>query len=142
MKFEVSVERHYPHSVSDVWDGLTTSEAISEWLLETRNFAAEAGARFEMHCTDDSGHLDEYRCEVLEIDPPRRMVWSWALAGNEDKGATEVEFILTPTDTGTTVTLIHRGDRDPEMLERFKAGWPYKLDQLAEVLDRRAQKPA
>jgi hypothetical protein len=70
------------------------------------------------------------------------MVWSWVLAGSEDKGVTEVEFKLQATDTGTTVTLIHRGDRDPEMLERFKAGWPHKLDQLARVLNRCVQNPA
>jgi uncharacterized protein YndB with AHSA1/START domain len=135
MKFEVSVERYYPHSVQAVWDGLTTNEAISEWLLETKNFKAEKGHKFEMTCVDGEGHLDVYRCQVLEVEAPTRMVWSWVLEGNEEQGLTEVEFRLKATDTGTTVTLLHRGDRDKEMLERFKSGWPYKLDRLAELLD-------
>ena len=137
MKFEVIIERHYPHSIADVWDGLTTNEALSDWLMETSNFKAEVGTRFEMTCVDDDGHLDVYRCKVLQLDPPNLMVWSWVLAGNEEKGHTEVEFRLTATDTGTQVQLLHRGDRDKEMLERFKAGWPAKLDQLAEVLKHR-----
>jgi len=134
MKFEVEVERHYPHPIGEVWDGLTTNEAISEWLLETSSFEARVGHRFAMTCLDGSGNLDVYRCQVLEVDRPNRMVWSWVLSGNEDQGLTEVEFLLTATDTGTRVVLKHRGDRNKEMLERFKDGWPYKLDQLAEVL--------
>lgn len=137
MKFEVILERHYPHSITDVWDGLATNEAISEWLMETNNFKAEAGHRFEMTCVDDVGNLDVYRCKVLQVDPPNLMLWSWVLAGNEERGQTEVEFRLTATDTGTRVQLLHRGDRDEEMLKRFKTGWPDKLDRLAEMLDRR-----
>ena len=137
MKFEVVIERHYPHPISAVWDGIATNEAISEWLMETNNFKAEAGHRFEMTCVNDAGQMDLYRCKVLQVDPPNLMVWSWVLAGNEDKSLTEVEFRLTAMDTGTRVQLLHRGDRDMEMLERFKAGWPAKLDRLTEVLDRR-----
>lgn len=137
MKFEVGVERHYPHSIAEVWEGLTTNVAISEWLLETNNFEAKVGHRFDMTCVDSSGKLDVYRCQVLELDPPNRMVWSWVLDGNEEQGLTEVEFRLTAVDTGTRVELLHRGDRDKAMLERFKAGWPYKLDQLARVLETR-----
>jgi len=137
MKFEVEVERHYPHSIREVWDGLTTNAALSDWLLETTNFQPEVGHRFEMTCLDNDGHLDVYRCQVLDLDPPNRMVWSWVIAGNEDQGLTEVEFRLTALDTGTRLQLLHRGDRDKAMLDRFKAGWPYKLDQLEEVLGRR-----
>lgn len=137
MKFEVLMERHYPHAIADVWDGLTTNEAISEWLMETNNFKAEAGHTFQMTCTNENGKLDVYRCKILQIEPPNYMLWSWILTGNEDRGHTEVEFRLTATDTDTHVRLLHRGDRDKEMLERFKAGWPAKLDHLTDVLDRR-----
>ena len=137
MKVEVQVERHYPHSIREVWEGLTTNEAISEWLLETTNFEAEVGHRFEMTCVDNNGDIEIYRCQVLELDPPNRMVWSWVLASDKDQELTEVEFRLTAVDTGTRVQLVHRGDRDKAMLERFKAGWPRKLDQLGLVLDER-----
>jgi uncharacterized protein YndB with AHSA1/START domain len=137
MKFKLEVERNYPHTITDVWDGITTNEGLSDWLLETNNFTAEAGHRFEMTCPNDDGTIDIYRCQVLEIDPPHRMLWSWVIAGKESEGLTEVEFRLTETDTGTTVKLTHRGDRDKATIDRFRSGWPYKLDRLAEVLERR-----
>jgi uncharacterized protein YndB with AHSA1/START domain len=41
------------------------------------------------------------RCEVLELDPPRRMVWSWA-GGNID---TTVTFTLEQTAGGTRLRM-------------------------------------
>jgi uncharacterized protein YndB with AHSA1/START domain len=136
MKFEVEIEREYPHDVAQVWKALTTNEGISDWLLETDNFQAEVGHRFEMTCVNKDGSKDVYRCQILEIDPPHRMLWSWVLAGKEAEGLTEVEFRLRATNTGTVVTLIHRGDRDQATIDGFKSGWPYKLDRLAEILGR------
>jgi len=138
MKFKLELERHYPHSITDVWEGIASNEGISDWLLDTNNFKAVAGHQFDLTCVNEDGSLDVYRCQILEIDPPTRMLWSWVLAGKESEGLTEVEFRLKATDTGTTVTLIHRGDRDKATIDRFKSGWPYKLDRLAETLANRA----
>lgn len=135
MRFEVVVDRQYPHPVEDVWWGITTPHALDQWLMETRGFIAQAGCRFVMTCEDGDGHLHTYRCEILEIDPPYRMLWSWVLAGNEDQGLTHVEFRVEPTPVGARLTILHRGDRDRAMLERFKAGWPFKLATLADVLN-------
>ena len=51
------------------------------------------------------------RGRYLEIDPPRRVLVSWGVAGNPDlpPGATQVEFTLTPTPAGTRLRLVHRG---------------------------------
>ena len=136
MKFEVAVTRQYPHSIEKVWEGLTSEAAISDWLMHARGFVAEAGCRFEMSCANEDGDEDIYRCEVLELDPPKRMRWSWVLGGNEARRSTEVEFRLKSKGDGTEVTVFHRGDRDKKMLERFRSGWPDKLDQLAETLLR------
>jgi uncharacterized protein YndB with AHSA1/START domain len=134
MKFEVVVTRHYPHSIDKVWEGLTNEAAISQWLMPAKGFVAQPGCRFEMSCINEDGDEDIYRCEVLELDAPKRMRWSWILVANEARGSTEVEFCLESKGEGTEVTVFHRGDRDKAMLERFRSGWPHKLDQLAEML--------
>ena len=139
MKFEVNLERYYPHTVAEVWDGLTTNEGISDWLMETSNFKPRAGHRFEMTCLDEAGNVDVYRCQVLELDPPHHLVWSWVMAGKEKGNKAEVEFRLSATDTGTTVLLSHRGDLDQVTIDRFKSGWESKLDLLAETLVQRRE---
>ena len=133
MKFEIEFSRTYPHPVAKVWRALTEPGALGEWLMET-DFVAEEGREFSMWCEDGEGHTDTYLCRVLELEPQRRMLWSWLLKGRERDGATTVEFILEAVEEGTRLTIIHRGDRDEDTIERFKGGWPVKLDQLDETL--------
>jgi len=50
------------------------------------------------------------RGRYLEIDPPRRVVVSWGVAGSTGlpPGATRVEFTLTPTEAGTRLRRTRR----------------------------------
>lgn len=139
MKFEVVVEEDFAHSVEKVWAAMTERKALGEWLLDTDDFRAEVGCKFDMCCTNDDGTRDVYRMELLELEAPRRMLWSWVLSGKEDQGLTQVEFTLTEIEGGTKVTVRHRGDRDREMLEKFESGWPFKLRALADLLNTSAR---
>ena len=136
MKFEIEFSRVYPHPMEKVWRAITEPGALGEWLMET-DFAPEPEREFKMWCEDGEGHTDTYLCKVLEIEPGKRMLWSWLLEGREKDGATTVEFLLQAEEEGTRVTIIHRGDRDADTIERFKGGWPTKLDQLGESLIHR-----
>lgn len=133
MKFELNFERVYPHPPEKVWRALTDATALGEWLMET-DFVPEAGCTFTMWCDDGEGGTDTYICTLLEYDPPNRMLWSLVLDGSQDHGDTYVEFKVEPVASGTRVTIAHTGDRDPDTIEKFKGGWPYKLDQLGTVL--------
>lgn len=133
MKFEIAFERVYPHPPKKVWRALTDPAALSEWLMET-DFVPQVGRTFTMRCDDGEGGTDTYICTLLEYDPPKRMLWSWVLDGSRHQGDTFVEFKLEPASNGTRVTVTHTGDRDPGTIEKFKGGWPHKLDQLGTVL--------
>lgn len=71
---------------------------------------------------------------ITAIEPMRRVAFSW---GNQSgpgiaipPGSTQVEILLTPTDTGTRVTLRHAGL--PENLRPDHAqGWRHYLSMLA-----------
>lgn len=134
MKFELEFSRVFPHSLDKVWRALTTPDALAQWLMAT-DFAAEKGREFRMWCEAGQGRTEVYFCKVLEIEPQMRMLWSWVLEGREQHGATTVEFRLEAEGGGTRVTVVHRGDRDEETIERFKGGWPVKLEQLGETLE-------
>jgi uncharacterized protein YndB with AHSA1/START domain len=133
MKFEIDFERTYPHPIGKVWRAITSRDALGAWLMET-DFEPEPGRRFTMCCDDGEGGTDRYLCRILELEPPTRMVWSWVLDGREADGATRVEFQLEEVDGGTRLTVRHSGDRDRDTIEKFKGGWPVKLDQLGQAL--------
>lgn len=55
-------------------------------------------------------------CEVLEVDPPRRMLWSWRnvnTPGKRQPPTMTVEWTLEPAtvrgEPGTRLTLVQRG---------------------------------
>lgn len=137
MKFEISFERVYPHPPAKVWRAVTDAAALGEWLMET-DFAPRPGRDFRMWCDDGAGGTDTYLCKVLECEPPRRMLWSWALDGDPERGETFVEITVEPAAGGTRVTITHRGDRDPDTIEKFKGGWPAKLEALEALLSAAA----
>lgn len=136
MSFDLVFEETYPHDPERVWSALTTAEALSAWLNTMLGFEAVVGCRFQMHCETGDGDLDVYHCEILELEPPRRMVWSWLLEQPGDPPPTRVEFELEPTTAGSRLRIRHSGDRPEEVAKRFREGWPTKLAALREVLDR------
>ena len=71
------------------------------------------------------------RGRYLEIDPPRRVVVSWGVAGNTElpPGATQVEFTLTPTPAGTHLRLVHSG-LPPSQAPMHATGWNHFLPRL------------
>jgi uncharacterized protein YndB with AHSA1/START domain len=89
MKADIDATVVYPHPVARVWAALTSSEALAAWLMPN-DFRPVAGHRFTFRTRPAPGFDGIVRCEVLELDPPRRMVWSWA-GGNID---TTVTFTL------------------------------------------------
>ena len=133
MKFEIAFEKTYPHSIEAVWHALTSREALGVWLMET-DFVPEEGRLFEMRCENGEGGTDRYLCKVLELQAPRRMVWSWVLIGRQSKGETSVAFDVKEVSEGTQLTIRHTGEGDRAAIEKFKGGWPAKLEQLEEIL--------
>lgn len=135
MKFEIVFAETYPHPLDKVWRALTDASALGRWLMET-DFVPEPGRAFTMWCDDGAGGREVYRCRLLEYEPKRRMLWSWRLESRAGEPATTVEFRLEGVAGGTRLTVTHSGERDEATIERFKSGWPWKLEQLAAALAR------
>ena len=133
MRFDLAFERTFAHPIERVWRALIDPVALGRWLMET-DFVPEAGREFRMYCRTDAGETEIYLCKLLELSPPRRMVWSWVLETRQGEGATTVAFMLEEVSGGTRLTIRHSGDRDPSVIEAFESGWPSKLDQLEAAL--------
>lgn len=90
-------EVEYPHPIDLVWTAITEVEAVSEWLMPTTNFRAEVGARFEFTQPATDRWSGVVKGEVLAVEPPHRLVYSWD--GGFPSTAT---FTLKETDSGGT----------------------------------------
>ena len=77
--------------------------------------------------------------EILEIDPPRRLVVSWR---NEfkpelrEEGHSRMTYELEKQVESVKLTLIHEMDRaDSKFIEAVSSGWPMILSSLKSLLE-------
>lgn len=131
MNLELRFREFYPHPIGAVWAAITDPAALAVWLMPN-DFAPQVGKRFtfrEAPTPQWRGWID---CEVLALEPPSRMVWSWR--SSDDGPLTQVEILLRTVAGGTELTLAHTGETDPERSSRYASGWPAKLAGLRERL--------
>ena len=71
------------------------------------------------------------RGAYLAVDPPRRVVFSWGILGNDGfaPGGSTIEVVLTPDGENTTVVLTHRGV-PPAHIDYHRSGWDHRLGLL------------
>jgi uncharacterized protein YndB with AHSA1/START domain len=78
---------------------------------------------------EEIDHLGKY----LEIDRPRRLVFTWAVAGAPAGSRVLVE--VAPRETGCELSLTHELHPDwANFVARSEEGWRHMLDVLAEAL--------
>ena len=133
MRLDVLVEEVLPHAVEAVWGALTDRASISDWLMQTSEFEPVVGSRFRMR-TEHLAADGFVRAEVTELDPPRRMVWAWAV--DDTTPPTTVVFELRPEGDGTRLTISHRGEIEPGAGAILRDGWPGRIDELRRTLER------
>lgn len=129
----------YPHPPEKVWATLTSSAEIEKWLMQN-DFEPVVGRKFQLRDKPSLGWSGVTDCEVLELEPPRRMVWRWKSSGID----TTVAFLLEPVPEGTRLRLIHdgfRGLRGTIASFMLGGGWKYLLNNwLRLVIDGVAPK--
>ena len=122
----ITIDRNLAHPPEKIWRALTEPHLIAEWLMQT-DFRLVMGHQFSFSA--EWGKVD---CEILEIDPGRVLAYTWG-DGTLD---TVVTWTLTPTTTGTLLTMEQTGFRrdQPRYYGGAMAGWPRFLDSLEQVL--------
>jgi uncharacterized protein YndB with AHSA1/START domain len=122
--FSTSIDIVAPPEV--VFEYLVTAERMVSWMGQHAQLVPVPGGQFAV---DVNGYL--LRGEYVEVDRPHRVVVSWGMAGAEDlpPGSSRVEFTLTRTAMGTTLSLVHSGLPD-ERGGTHSAGWANYLARL------------
>ncbi len=106
MKRDLRFEATYPHPPERVWRALTDRQALAAWLMEN-DFEPRLGQRFTFRTRPVPGFDGLVHCQVTELDPPRRLAYTW----KADKLDTTVRFLLEPVAGGTRLVLEHCGFR-------------------------------
>jgi uncharacterized protein YndB with AHSA1/START domain len=132
----LSLEFELPHSPAKVWRALTEPALLAEWLLPVVDLRLEPGATFMFRTQPYPGWDGTVSCRVLEIEPERKLSYAWTVPFLE----TVVTFTLTPTASGTRLSLVQSGFQPTQKREFGGAryGWTMMGGKLVELLARMA----
>jgi uncharacterized protein YndB with AHSA1/START domain len=133
----IAVDQYLAHSPARVWAALTDSELLARWLMPN-DFQPIVGHRFSFltQPRPEHGFDGIVHCQVLELQPERRLRLAWRGGTIE----TTVTWTLAAEGRGTRLLLEHTGfDPDDPTHQRIAAilsqGWrSHVLRALADLL--------
>jgi uncharacterized protein YndB with AHSA1/START domain len=143
MPTEIRHTFFFAHPVEIVWDYLTKSELLSQWLMENDiqpvvghqfNFRAKPAPAIEF-----DGIV---YCEILEIIPFKRLSYSWNCSpiNNGFKINTVVNWTLTSKNKGTELSLLQTGFKEKEndlFYTAMNNGWPERVGKLLQIINEK-----
>jgi len=123
----------YGHPRERVWVALTESTALAEWLMPN-NFEPVVGRSFQFRVDPMLSFTGVVDCTVLEVDPPRRLVYNWVshMKGRIAHEPMTLVWTLEDVERGTRLTLEQSGLEHLSLWWRFsmKMGWKRMLETL------------
>jgi uncharacterized protein YndB with AHSA1/START domain len=134
-------EYDLPYPPEKVWRALTEPELLASWLMPN-DIQPVVGHHFRFQAPPVPGWDGVVYCEVLAVEPLRRLSYSWcggsdALEKYGHRLDTVVTWTLTPTAGSTHLRLDHDGftPRDSFAFEAMGKGWREQVAaRMAETL--------
>ena len=129
----ISFEFDLHHSPGKVWRALTDPGLLAEWLLPVVGLELDPGAAFTFRAEPQPDWDGVVNCRLLEIEAHRTLSYEWVV-GDID---TVVTFTLTPTVSGTRLSLVQSGFT-PDQKKNFggaRYGWKMMGGKLVDVLE-------
>ena len=132
----------FPHPPGVVWDYLTKTELIAQWLMEN-DFQPIVGHDFQFRTRAmPSFNFDGIvYCKVLEIVPHKKLSYSWK--GGPGNGKITLDSVVVWTlhaqDNGTELQLDHSGftEADAMMYTIMDDGWLKNIKEIAELINKK-----
>jgi uncharacterized protein YndB with AHSA1/START domain len=126
----VVIEREMPHPPEKIWRALTETPLLDDWLMKN-DFRLVVGHKFNFRADPVGGWDGVIGCEVLEVEPRRRLSYSWDSLGVESV----VTWTLEPTKDGTMVRMEQAGFRADQRpnFQGAKLAWQRFIGSLERV---------
>ena len=120
-----------------LWEALTQPPFIRRyWFDTTVESDWKQGSPWKMVAAD--GTLTDTG-QVLEIDPPRRMVIRWQhewMPELKAEGESRCTIELAPVDKAIKLTITHEIERpESKLITAVSSGWPVILSNLKSLLE-------
>jgi len=127
------IEKELPHPLEKIWRALTQGALIKEWLMDN-DFQPVVGHRFKFRSTPMPNWNGVIDCEVLIVEPNKKLCYSWNSMGLESI----VVWTLIATGGGTLLRMEQSGFR-PDQEANYQGanyGWQKFIGELERVVAR------
>ena len=135
MSKAIEVDYDLPGPPATVWRALTEPKLLASWLMEN-DIKAEVSHRFMFRAKPMGDWDGKVNCEVLEVVPHERLVYSWRGGSGKHVLDTTVTWTLAAKPGGgTRLRLVHAGFTEDNAMafEMMGRGWHDKAGALAEL---------
>jgi uncharacterized protein YndB with AHSA1/START domain len=133
----ISLEYDLPHPPAKVWRALTEPELLAKWIM-ANDMQPLVGHSFTFRAEPMPWWDGIVHCEVLEMEPHKRLRYSWRSGPESSPLDTVVTWTLTPTPSGgTRLALEHSGfvPGNAFAFDGARQGWQRMAgERLGEVL--------
>ncbi|PRX41301.1 uncharacterized protein YndB with AHSA1/START domain [Planifilum fimeticola] len=140
MSLKLSMDFQFTTTMEKLWSALTDSNKLSRWMVDIRsgepmenNFKPVVGHRFQFRAQPFNGWDGIIEGEVLVVEPPTRLSYTWASGGEEHK------IVWTLQDLGDGRVNLHleqTGFSQQQGLEGARYGWGKWCGELKKVLEQ------
>jgi uncharacterized protein YndB with AHSA1/START domain len=134
MSETVSLDFELKSRIERVWHALTDSATLSQWtLFESRDFQPIVGHKCQFVSPASPGWDGMIECEVLEVDAPHRLSYTWVGGPENLVVHTILTWTLTETEPGLTRLHLEQSGFDPSAKQAIggaRYGWNLMLEQL------------
>ena len=129
------IERVFSHPQEKLWRALTEGQLLEQWMMKN-DFQPVVGRKFQFRADPMPNWNGIVDCEVLTVDPPQRLSYSWGVGDAASGLQWVVLWTLTPTDGGTHVRMEQSGFRPDQQAayQGAKYGWQKFFGGLERVL--------
>ncbi len=143
-KLSLEIKRFIKASPDRVYAAWTDPVQLKKWFgpenVQTRNLIADArvGGRFRWDCTDPEGKQVTISGEYRELQPGKKIVFTWQLEEDEDwkNHSSVVTVELSDREGGTEVRLTHIQLPSEESRDSHHEGWNSVLEKLETFVNR------
>jgi uncharacterized protein YndB with AHSA1/START domain len=126
---DLEVSLHIAAQPETVFPYFTDPARYVQWMGSQADLEAVPGGSYRVRMRDGVETVGTF----LEIDPPRRIVftWGWTQGSAVPPGSTRVVVTFEPEAGGTRLVLRHHDLPDDGERRHHTAGWQLYLDRLA-----------
>ncbi len=128
----VEMETRVEASPEAIFGFFTEPDKMIQWMGRKAQLDPKPGGLF--HCDVNGRSIASG--SFLEVDPPRRVVFSFGWERGEsvvEPGSSTVEVTLEPDGDATTVRLVHRDLPNEDSASSHREGWRHYIDRLCIV---------